>query len=339
LNNLVPGFIRLAFPTFFTSLSIIFIKGLCWGEGKGGNPTFSLEKMNLQSDKDLTQLIQNIRKRPKETFSGYWFNLIKFKDYHFIQGNISDDISEWGINRNIATLVDEIKADDIKGVWPEIMGYPIDESEEEALVKYLSTQGEGDVELIIPERKLARSVEWARFDSTQEFRIYANSIYPAILEVLEGIEFHQLLDVGCGSGNLIEAITGRFPNVNFYGIDINIKNIEAAKEKKLSNIFLGDCEWIDDFLPDGIFFDTIIFCGLLNIQITDRDKAIKILNNTIQKLKSDGHIIITGYSPCHFTAEDLTRKGIQVLRKSIPKNIFKDYMDYSLRQLYLGRKN
>jgi 2-polyprenyl-3-methyl-5-hydroxy-6-metoxy-1,4-benzoquinol methylase len=299
----------------------------------------SKKKMNLQSDKDFTQLIQHIRKRSKKRFSGYWFNLIKFKDYHFIQGNINDDISECGINRNIATLIDEIKADDIKGVWPEITGYPIEESEEETLVNYLSAQGESDLELIIPERNLARSLNWDRFDSAQEFKTYVTFIYPAILEVLEGIEFHHLLDVGCGPGNFIEAITKRFPNVNCCGIDINVKNINAAKEKKLSNIFLGDCEWIDDILPDDLFFDMVIFCGLLNIQITDKEKATRILNKTLQKLKIGGHIIITGYSPCHFTAEDLTQMGIKVLRKTIPKNIFKDYMDYYLRQLYLGRKN
>lgn len=283
-------------------------------------------------------MIRDIRKRPKEKFSGYWFNLIKFHGYHFIQGNIADDISECGINRNIATLVDEIKPEEIKGTWPEIMGYTIDESEEGLLVQYLSAQGERDVELIIPERNLAGSVEWGRFDSTEEFRNYETSIYPAIVESLEGIEFQTFLDAGCGSGNLIEVITDHFPGVNYCGIDSNSKNIEAAKEKRLSNIFLGDCEWIDEILPDTLFFDMILFCGLLNIQVTDKEKAGKILDKTIQRLKIGGHIIITGYSPCHFHTEDLAGKGIQVLRKSIPKNIFKDYMGYYIRQLYLGRK-
>ena len=294
--------------------------------------------MNIKTHKDFNQLVLNIRKRSKERFSGYWFNLIKFQDYHFIQGNIEDDISEFGINRNIVALVDEIKTEEIKGTWPEIMGYPIEESEEGLLVKYISAQGERDVELIIPERNIARSVEWGRFDSTIEYRKYETVIYPAIIEVLEDIEFHTFLDVGCGSGNLIKLITDRIPNVIYYGIDGNSKNIEAAKEKKLSNIFLGDCERIDEILSDALFFDMILFCGLLNVQVTNKEKADKILNKTIPRLKSGGHIIITGYSPCHFTAEDLAEKGIQVLRKSIPKNIFKDYIGYYLRQLYLGRK-
>ena len=294
--------------------------------------------MTLISDNNFTELIQNIRKRPKERFTGYWFNLIKFHGYHFIQGNIANDISECGINRNVAALVDEIQADEIKGTWPEIIGYPVEESEEELLVTYLSSQEERDVELIIPERNLARSVEWNRFDSAIEFRNYDNFIYPAILEVLEHIEFHTLLDAGCGSGNLIQVITDRIPDVNYYGIDSNSNNIEAAEEKKLSNIFLGDCERIDEILPETLCFDMILFCGLLNVQVTHKEKANNILNATLKRLKSGGHIIITGYSPCHFTAKDLSEKGIQVLRKSIPKNLFKDYLGYYLRQLYLGRK-
>ena len=294
--------------------------------------------MNFKAHRDFNQLIVNIRKRPKERFSGYWFNLIKFHDHNFIQGNIEDDNSEFGVNRNIAALVDEITIEEIKGAWPEIIGYPVDESEEGFLVKYISAQGERDVELIIPERNLARSVEWGRFDSTIEFRNYETVIYPAIIEVIEGIEFHTFLDAGCGSGNLINLITDRIPDVIYYGIDNNNKNIEAAKEKKLSNIFLGDCERIDEIFPDNLFFDMILFCGLLNVQVTNKKKADKILNKTVPRLKSGGHIIITGYSPCHFTADDLAEKGIQVLCKSIPQNIFKDYTGYYLRQLYLGKK-
>jgi len=62
------------------------------------------------------------------------------------------------------------------------------------------------------------------------------------------------------------------------------------------------------------------------------------LCKALSRLRKGGHIIITGYSPCHFTADDLAEKGIKVLCKSIPKNIFKDYMGFYLRQLYLGRK-
>lgn len=294
--------------------------------------------MELQSENDFYSLIHKIRQRDKEVLSGYWFNLIEYKDCQFIQGNINDEKSEVGINRNLAMLTDEIKPGDIKGFWPEISGYPILEPEEDAIIKYLSLLGGNDIEIIIPERDVARPVDWDRFDSTGEFKIYSTFIYPAIINVLTKIEFHRLLDMGCGSGNLIQIVKKRFPDADCYGIDINDKNIEATEENELPNIYLGDSEKINDILPDGLSFDVIIFCGLLNKQVTTREESTKILSNSLQKLKKGGHVIITGYSACHLTANDLTNMGIEVLRKSIPENIFKNYFNFYLRQIYLGKK-
>ncbi len=297
-----------------------------------------IQLMELKSERDFDQSIGNIRRRNKERFSGYWFNLIEFKDCRFIQGNIDDEKSEQGINRNIAALVDGIRPDDIKGVWPKITGYPIDESEEEQLVKFISSQGENDVELIVPERNLARSVEWDRFDSTKEFTVYAAHIYPAILEALSHFKFHRLLDMGCGSGNLIQDIVKRSPDVTCYGIDVNPDNIEAAEEMNVPNIYPGDCLDVNDILPDGLLFDMVIFSGLLNKQVTKKEESVKILTNTLERIEKGGHIIITGYSSCYLTANDLTDMGLDVLRKSLPRNIFKDYFDYYLRQFYVVRK-
>jgi hypothetical protein len=96
--------------------------------------------MNLTEENKFTELIHTIRRRPQESFSGYWFNLIKYQDYHFIQGNIADEVSECGINRNIATLVDKKKPNDISGTWPEIMGHPVEESEDLNIMSHLFIQ-------------------------------------------------------------------------------------------------------------------------------------------------------------------------------------------------------
>jgi SAM-dependent methyltransferase len=124
-----------------------------------------------------------------------------------------------------------------------------------------------------------------------------------------------------------------------YGIDYNPANIDAAEERNIPDIYLGDCENIDEIFPPDMHFDLIIFSGLLNRQVVDRDKARRILDKALLKLSAGGHIIITGYTSCHLTADNLAARGIDVLRKSIPPNLFKDYMNYYLRQLYLGRKN
>jgi len=142
----------------------------------------------------------------------------------------------------------------------------------------------------------------------------------------------------CGCGNLIETNPSRNPDLECYGIDINPENIRAAEEKKILNVVQGDCEYLDSFLPEGIQFDVVICCGLLNKQVTSKLEARNILERALGRLLEGGHIIITGYSACHLTAEDLDAIGIQVLRKSIPENLFKSYYEYHLRQFYIGRK-
>lgn len=143
---------------------------------------------------------------------------------------------------------------------------------------------------------------------------------------------------GCGCGNLVEINRCRLPNFDCCGIDINPDNIEAAAEKNIPDIHLGDSEDIAAVLPPAMIFNVIVFSGLLNRQVTTREKAGRILTKAIQRLKRGGHIIITGYTSCHFTAADLSGMGLTVLRKCIPENIFRDYYNYSLRQLYVARK-
>lgn len=142
----------------------------------------------------------------------------------------------------------------------------------------------------------------------------------------------------CGCGNLMEINRAPIPTVDCYGIDINPDNIEAAQEKGICHILLGDGEDIDALLPPDMMFEIIVFCGLLNRQVTSRKKAEQILTGAMHRLKPGDHIIVTGYTSCHFTARDFSGMGMEVLRKSIPEHIFKDYQSYSLRQLYVARK-
>lgn len=174
----------------------------------------------------------------------------------------------------------------------------------------------------------------------------------------------QLLDLGCGCGNLIEAVRdrcnprcceteweccgcgnvieisrGRIRPFQCYGIDISDGNVEAARDKHLENVYVGDSEEINRIIPPGLTFDMILFCGLLNRQVLpSKDKAFAILRNALARLSPGGYIIMTGYTSCYLTAEDLTIEGIEVLQKSLPGNLFRDYENYYLRQLYVGRK-
>lgn len=68
--------------------------------------------------------------------------------------------------------------------------------------------------------------------------------YPPILEELRGEDFQSLLDVGCGTGPMIELLSREFPGRKYVGIDLTPGMIEAAKRKNLpgAEFLVGDSE-------------------------------------------------------------------------------------------------
>jgi len=290
-------------------------------------------------EEQFEETVEKIRNTAPVSLTGQWFNLIRAGGCDFIQGQVHDAEKGKGCARNIALLVEGIGPGDIEGFWPEVIGHPVTEIEEAFLVRYISSLDENEVELIVPLRNVSASVNWGRFDEEKEYEIYASAIYPALLDALSGIRFERLLDAGCGSGNLLERIAERYPDAECHGIDMNPDNVEASREKGLSRIYEGDAEEMDRLLPAETTYDVIVFCGLLNRQVTEREKAWNILMQGVRRLNPQGHLVITGYSSCHLTADDLSRAGLAVIRKSLPKHLFKDYDTYALRQLYLCRKD
>ncbi|MBR1851742.1 MAG: class I SAM-dependent methyltransferase [Lachnospiraceae bacterium] len=68
--------------------------------------------------------------------------------------------------------------------------------------------------------------------------------YPPILEELKRIHFTNLLDVGCGTGPMIELLTSEYPEKHYTGLDLTPKMIETANAKHLKNavFIVGDSE-------------------------------------------------------------------------------------------------
>lgn len=68
--------------------------------------------------------------------------------------------------------------------------------------------------------------------------------YPPILEELKQLQFQNLLDVGCGTGPMIELLTKEYPDKQYTGLDLTPKMIETANAKHLANstFLVGDSE-------------------------------------------------------------------------------------------------
>jgi len=284
-------------------------------------------------------MIRMIRRRPRQQISGHWFNIVEAAGHRFLQGPISTDVRGQKRNGGLAHITRLVRAEDIAGFWPETTGRLLAPEECHAAAAFISSLDGRDVELIVPLRNRALPVRWERFEDSREYPLYAAHIHPRILSALSEITFQRLLDVGCGSGNLLAAIRRDNPHAYYAGFDIGPDNVEAAKEKGLENIREEKGENVATVYAMAPPFDVIIFCGILNRQIMDGDSARTILKKSLTRLAKGGLVIITGYSSCHFCARELKKKGLTVLNKSIPENIFRDYDEFYLRQFYVARKD
>ncbi|NRT80592.1 class I SAM-dependent methyltransferase [Clostridium beijerinckii] len=86
---------------------------------------------------------------------------------------------------------------------------------------------------------------------------HARKIYKRVLESIGDANSKRILDVGCGTGNILNMILNNYSNVSAHGIDISDNMLEKAKEKlkDRASLVLGDSE----NLPyESSMFDIII---------------------------------------------------------------------------------
>ncbi len=99
-------------------------------------------------------------------------------------------------------------------------------------------------------------------------------------------ENSKILDIGCGTGNLLKILEDENKNLEIYGIDISEKMLEIAKTKlKISKLSIQSAENID--FKDNSFdlvFSTEAFHHYSDYNL--------IMNNIKRVLKKHGRLIV-----------------------------------------------
>ena len=115
--------------------------------------------------------------------------------------------------------------------------------------------------------------------------------YPPILEELEKHQYNDLLDVGCGTGPMIELLSKKYPDKHYTGLDITPKMIEVANAKKLPNakFIVGDSENLP-FEPES--FEAVICANSFHHYPNPQ----KFFDGVYRVLKPDGRLILRDYT-------------------------------------------
>lgn len=119
--------------------------------------------------------------------------------------------------------------------------------------------------------------------------------YPPVLQELKKYPFQELLDVGCGTGPMIELLLKEFPDKNYTGIDLTPRMIEVAQEKKLDHtkFVIGDSENLP-FMKDT--FDVVVCTNSFHHYPNPQ----AFMNGASRVLKKGGRLILRDYTSNRF---------------------------------------
>lgn len=116
---------------------------------------------------------------------------------------------------------------------------------------------------------------------------HARNLYPVLLGTISNISYDTILDLGCGTGAVLQAILNEDCRKKAYGIDISENMLDIARNKLKENatLVLGDSE----YLPfENEFFD-VVYC---NDSFHHYPKPDKVLSEVYRVLKPKGTLII-----------------------------------------------
>ena len=123
------------------------------------------------------------------------------------------------------------------------------------------------------------------------WNFYSAPSYSKTLARIDLQEGSKILDLGCGTGELLKILEDRFPSSELTGIDLTEEMLAVAKQKLSDNVelLLGSAT----SLPfDSKSFDWVIMSNVIG-HLSDKKTALK---ETHRVLKNPGKIVITDWT-------------------------------------------
>lgn len=134
------------------------------------------------------------------------------------------------------------------------------------------------------------------FSETEQSRLRSQAEFAehAIFQNINFSNSRQVLEVGCGVGAQTEILLRRFPKLHVTGIDLNEKQLEAAR-KFLSNISFAQGRYdLQKMSADNLSFEPASFDGAYLCWILEHvPNPAQVLSEVRRVLRPGGEIVVT----------------------------------------------
>ena len=137
----------------------------------------------------------------------------------------------------------------------------------------------------------------AKVYETQRAGIYemCRDDYPQMLAELEREPFADVLDVGCGTGAVVELLHGEHPEVRCTGLDLTPDMIAVAQKKGLSN-----CTFVVGDAEDLPFADASFDAVLCSNSFHHYPDPAAFFAGALRVLRPGGRLILRDYTSNDF---------------------------------------
>lgn len=131
------------------------------------------------------------------------------------------------------------------------------------------------------------SVEYTLMEELESTMWWYHGLHANILAALAKFtpNMHDLLDAGCGTGGMLQAIRAQHPSVELHGLDISEQACSAARAKSGAEVRLGS---VDALPHDDRSIDALISLDVLGYDM-DVEAAVA---GFFRVLRPGGHLVL-----------------------------------------------
>lgn len=129
-----------------------------------------------------------------------------------------------------------------------------------------------------------------------KWSFYVNSTIKETLKRIEIKAGQSLLDIGCGTGILLESLEKTYPDIMLSGIDPTQEMLNVAKNRLSKKVYV-EKGWAEKLPFDSEMFDTIVSCNMFHYI---REPTVA-LEEALRVLKPAGRLIITDWCDDYIT--------------------------------------